>query len=184
MKKRATILCVIGAALHLSGCAMPAGVSEMVYVPDQSQKASSTSPYFKKVMVGSVNGGSETNPLFTGSQVSADDFKSALSQSLNNADYLSAGQTSPYTLNAEIIALDQPLVGINMTVRTTIDYSLKESNSNKVVFKKTVETPFTATMSDAFVGINRLKIANEGSVKRNIMKLLEELNGSASPSKS
>ena len=37
---------------------------------------------------------------------------------------------------------------------------------------------YTATVSDAFAGIKRLQLANEGSAKENIYKLLKEFQTS------
>ena len=43
-----------------------------------------------------------------------------------------------------------------------------------IVFQKTIKSPYTATIGDAFVGMTRLTLANEGSAKENIYKLLKE----------
>jgi len=47
-----------------------------------------------------------------------------------------------------------------------------------IVFQKTIKSPYTATVSDAFVRVERLKLANEGSAKENIYKFLKEFQTS------
>lgn len=162
------------AGVFLSGCATPANVEQMIYVPEATENASPVSAYYKSIIVENVAGGSETSPLFT-SQVSTEDLKGALEGSLRRANYLSDNSVGKYKLTANLMSLEQPFMGINMTVRASIDYKLKEQGSEKILFKDTIETPFTATMSDAFIGVERLKIANEGAIKRNIRKLIEKL---------
>ena len=68
------------------------------------------------------------------------------------------------------------MVGLDMTVTTTVQYILTDSGSGEVVLDKRVLTPYTATMGDAFVGTTRLRLANEGSARKNIEGLLDELS--------
>ena len=171
------ILFVSSLGILLSGCATPANVEQMIHTAEESKKASPISTYYKSVIVTNVSGGSETNPLFS-SQVSTEDFKSALHGSLRNANYL-ADKTGRYALTADLISLEQPFMGINMTVRAAVDYKLKDQTSGRILFDETIETPFTATMSDAFVGVERLRLANEGAIKRNILKLIDKLSSFA-----
>ena len=50
-----------------------------------------------------------------------------------------------------------------------------------MVWTEQVVTPFTATMGDAFVGSTRLKLANEGAVRKNIAQLVAKLGAAALP---
>jgi hypothetical protein len=75
------------------------------------------------------------------------------------------------------VKLEQPLVGYDMTVTATVSYELKDLQSGKVLWSDTVVTPHTATVSDAFVGITRLRLANEGAVRKNIATLLQRIAG-------
>jgi len=43
---------------------------------------------------------------------------------------------------------------------------------------KIIKSPYTVTVGDAFAGIKRLQLANEGSAKENIYKLLKEFQTS------
>jgi len=168
MKKLLALLAVF----ILGGCATPAAVEQMaVYLP-----ATQTNPAFKNAVgVTEVTGGRDTSPLWT-SQVSSDAFRRALEQSLENAGMFSkivAG--SKYQLTADLTRLDQPVMGFDMTVTTTVRYSLIETSTRKEVYGRVIQMGHTATMSDAFVGAQRLKLANEGAVKANIQAFIGDL---------
>ena len=165
------ILVILSVAL-LAGCATPAAVEQMsVSLPiTQTNSALKNS-----VGVKEVTGGRETNPMWT-SQVSSDAFRRALEQSLENAGMFSkivAG--SKYQLTADLTRLDQPMMGFDMTVTSTVRYSLIETQTRKEVYAKVIQISYTAKMSDAFVGTQRLKLANEGAVKANIQGLINDL---------
>ena len=165
------ILVILSVAL-LAGCATPAAVEQMsVSLPiTQTNSALKNS-----VGVKEVTGGRETNPMWT-SQVSSDAFRRALEQSLENAGMFSkivAG--SKYQLTADLTRLDQPMMGFDMTVTSTVRYSLIETQTRKEVYSRVIQIGYTAKMSDAFVGTQRLKLANEGAVKANIQGLINDL---------
>jgi len=141
----------------LAGCATPAAVEQMAV----SLPITQTNPALKNsVAVAEVAGGRETNPMWT-SQVSSDAFRRALEQSLQNAGMFNkivAG--SKYQLTADLTRLDQPMMGFDMTVGSTVRYSLIETQTRKEVYARVIQISYTAKMSDAFVGSQRLKLAN------------------------
>jgi len=156
----------------LAGCATPAAVDQMaVYLP-----VTQTNQIFKNsIGVTAVTGGKETNAMWT-SQVSSDSFKRALEQSLENAGMFSKIATGgKYQLTADLTRLDQPMVGFDMTVTSTVRYSLIDTQSRNEVYARVVQIAYTASMSDAFMGSTRLKLANEGAVKANIQALINDL---------
>ena len=53
--------------------------------------------------------------------------------------------------------------------------ALVEQATGKEVFSRTIPTSFTATVANAFVGVERLKLANEGAVRNNFAALIDEL---------
>ena len=168
MKK---ILAILSVAV-LAGCATPAAVEQMAV----SLPVTQTNPALKNsVAVAEVTGGRETNPMWT-SQVSSDAFRNALEQSLQNAGMFNkivAG--SKYQLTADLTRLDQPMMGFDMTVSSTVRYSLIETQTRKEVYARVIQISYTAKMSDAFIGSQRLKLANEGSVKANIESFVNDL---------
>ena len=56
-----------------------------------------------------------------------------------------------------------------------VDYSLKERASGETALQTQVVTPYTADLGDAFLGVERLKVASEGAIRTNIERLIREL---------
>lgn len=157
----------------LTGCAAPAGIEQMsVNAPIVP---SINSPLKKSVTVTSVTGGRETNPMWS-SQVGSESFQRALELSLRNVGLsdplISANK---YHLSADILQVSQPMLGLDMTVSANVRYSLIDASTRKEIFSKVIVGTYTAKFSDAFVGVERLKLANEGAAKTNIQLLVDEL---------
>lgn len=109
------------------------------------------------------------------SQVGTPEFQQALTQSLQANTMLATGAPR-YHLDANLENLDQPaLGGFDMTVGSRIRYKLTDIATGKPAFEKAIETEYTANFSDAFAGVERLRLANEGSIKKNIGLFLEAL---------
>ncbi len=166
------IISIFIAITALAGCATPARVDQMtVSLPIQQ-----TNPALKdSIGISDVTGGRETNPMWT-SQVSSDDFRRALEASLQSAGlYSRIGVGSKYQLSADLTRLDQPLMGFDMTVSATVRYSVVDRLSRKEVYSRVIQIPFTARMSDAFMGAERLRLANEGAIKVNIQAFINDM---------
>ena len=71
--------------------------------------------------------------------------------------------------------MDQPLIGFDMTVTSHIAYSLVRNATQEAVLQETIVAPYTATVGDAFLGVKRLQLANEGSVRENVRQFLDKL---------
>lgn len=157
----------------LVGCAAPAGIEKMSVNAPIVQ--SINSPLKKSVTVISVTGGRETNPMWS-SQVASESFQRALELSLRNFGLsdplLSANR---YQLTADILQVSQPMLGLDMTVSANVRYSLIDATTRKEIFSKVIVGTYTAKFSDAFMGVERLKLANEGAAKTNIQLLVDEL---------
>ncbi len=126
----------------------------------------------KQIDVESVSGGEKTNPAWT-SEISNENFSLALKRSLDHYGLFSA--VGRYQLDVQMLDVDQPLFGLDMTVTTRVRYSLTDMESNRVVIDEIVSAPYTATVGEAFLGAERLRKANEGSGKKSIQFLLERL---------
>lgn len=169
-KKLFLAIGVVLSLAQLGGCATSATSQAMTVQP---QAAAVVNPKLKSaIRVDNITGGKETNPLWT-SQVDNAGFKKALEDSLAIAGYLAApNATAPYTMSAELKELDQPLFGLTFDVKSSIVYKLSGDGAAKDI---PVNATGTATVSDAFVAIERLRIANEKSIQENIKALLKEL---------
>jgi hypothetical protein len=146
-----------------------------VAAPMATRTAMAISPMRETITIKDVTGGKDTNPMWV-SSVSSSDFERALEASLKDAGLLSPNrQGSKYVLIANLAKLDQPMFGASMTVTASVRYSLLDRATNLEVFDRTLVTPYTAAWNDAFVGSERLKLANEGAVRMNIQQLIDAL---------
>ena len=57
-----------------------------------------------------------------------------------------------------------------------MEYTLVEVATNKVILREVIRAPFTAGVGDAFAGVKRLRLANEGSARANIESFLKRLS--------
>lgn len=157
----------------LVGCASPARIAEMSVQQPVAQTA--TSPFQRSIAVMEVTGGRETNPMWS-SQVSSDSFQRALEISLQNLNLSDPVKSANrYHLTADILEVSQPMLGLDITVTTVVRYSLVNATSRKEIFSKVINAAYTAKMSDALVGTERMRLANEGAARANIKLLTDEL---------
>lgn len=125
--------------------------------------------------VGVVSGGESTNPLWT-SEVGNEEFRTALEDSLRNFALLAAvGPDGSYVVDAHLVNVDQPMMSFDTTVTSTVAYRIRASGSPEVLLEETVIAPYTASASETFFAIERLRIANEGSIRKNIEMFIERL---------
>lgn len=165
------LLCI---AVILSGCAAPARIEQMVAPVQPAQKIAKT-PLRDNVAVREITGGKETNPMWM-SNVGSNEFEKALEASLRDVGLLSGGkQSGKYLLVAHLEKLDQPMIGLDLTVTANVQYTLIERATGKKLLKKTIAVPYTASFGDAFMAVERLKLANEGAIRVNISSLIDEL---------
>ena len=155
----------------LSGCATPAASYQMTVAKVRSDVSFPTN-FVKNVQIGSVFGGEETNPLWT-SEISSANFSEAMRLSLtHNGLYSSSGA---FSLDLSILEVEQPVVGIDMTVELEVLYSLKDHATGKEVHRSTIHSEYTAPFSSALYAPARLRKANEGAARESINSYLETL---------
>jgi hypothetical protein len=156
--------------LYLCGCAFPATKEGMIVTDYSAPKQVG-----EKIFVKESTGGSITLPFWK-SNISNDNFSEAVKESLLNSKAFSAQSINwgdDWGLEIEIIDVDQPILGFELTVTTNIKYSLYLKG--KKVHETTILEHGTAAFSESFIGIQRLRIANEYSAKANIKKFIAEL---------
>ncbi|MFV1851065.1 MAG: hypothetical protein ACMZ66_10185 [Thalassospira sp.] len=175
MNLQLTKLLSICALAVLTACASPAEFQNMVVTDGIDTVKSENSAWNRSITVAHVDGGEETNPLWT-SEISSDAFKKALIASLKNAGLLGEDEgASNYKVRATLLEVDQPLFGLNFTVETRIRYEVIDNNTESVVFDQEVPASHTATFGDSPFAIQRLRLANEGAAKNNIAAFIEKL---------
>ena len=164
-------LALAATALSLAGlaaCATPSNPAMMALSAPPELTAKAGDVGYHSVTTVTVTGGKSTNPLWT-AQVSSEAFKTALEQSLASAGYLGS-EGRPMTVSAALVNLHQPMAGFDMSVTSEVRYTVTRDGQS--VFDETVSATGTATMSEAFIGVERLRLANEKSVQENIRQFL------------
>lgn len=156
----------------LSGCAVAAKPEAMVAAPQASDRPF-PQPLTHAMCVRTVTGGEKTNALWV-SKVDNDGFRTALGTSLDTAGLKAAGETCAYPIDVNLLGLSQPIAGFDMTVTSHVNYKVYDAKAQPLVLE-TIDAPFTATMSDAFVGAERLRLANEGAIRQSIQKFFDKL---------
>ncbi|MBA2587751.1 MAG: hypothetical protein H0U98_03905 [Alphaproteobacteria bacterium] len=164
-------LIIVVLALGLGGCAQGARVDQMAAMPTTALPA--TSELQHAIQLNSVTGGTTTNPLWM-SKVGNPEFQAALASSLGSAGLLANGE-GRYRLDAKLEALRQPMMGFDLTVHTQVHYTLTDTKLSKPVFDHQIDSDFTATVGDAFMAVERLRLANEGSIKQNIRTFMDQM---------
>lgn len=156
--------------VFLTGCASPAQPAAMIAhnVPHVTTSHDAVSVV--------VTGGHKTDPMWT-SQVSSEDFQIALIESLHKSNlFRSVGASGcPYVLKVRLEVLDQPMFGFDCTVNMRSDWTLARSSDDSIIWEDKILSTYTATVHDAFVGITRLRLANEGAARQNIEQGLAKL---------
>jgi hypothetical protein len=174
MSKNNGLFGLLAAAIFLGGCASGATAQGMTV--KAADIAGPASPEVaRSVGVGEVEGGEATDS-WGSSQIDNPEFKKALVRSLQAAGLLASGTTPKYVLSADLVSLEQPVVGLDMTVTSRVRYVLKDTTTGAAVFSEEVAARFTATPGDALYGPSRLRVANEGSARKSIAILIQKLN--------
>ena len=156
----------------VSACASPAKVANMI---PADVSVTNQHPYTVST---SVVGGEETSSLGM-SKVSDTGFEEALANAILESGVFSNVVSiggSDYHLRVVITNLGQPMAGLDMTVTLTSHWELTKQGDSRPFWQSFVSTKYTAKVGDAFVGVERLRMANEGAARANIKDGLEELS--------
>jgi hypothetical protein len=162
----------LAALVALAGCASSADPGAMTIAPQASEKAF-PERLQHAMCVRNVTGGEPTNPLWA-SKVDNEGFKAALSGSLDSAGLTRTSAKCDYPIDVNLLGLSQPALGFDMTVTSHVNYKVYDASGAPYLLA-TIDAPFTATVSDAFVGVERLKLANEGSIRESIKQFFDKL---------
>lgn len=175
MMKQVLSVCLVAGLT--AACARAADVENMV-VKTPSGDATPAS-LRAAIHVAHVGGGENTDPLIM-SKVGTAGFRSALERSLTaNAMRAPNAASARYHLDARLVGLRQPAIGLDMTVTAAVFYVMKTASGGKTVYKEVIETPYTAELSRTPIGMQRLRFANEGAIRTNIATFISELKKKA-----
>lgn len=172
-KKIITVLPALLLALLLVGCAAAPANKEAMIIKQESFSTVVKQEQKGKFAVNTVIGGKATNPFWT-SQVSNENFEAALKESLLISGLSSAENIAQYKIDADLVSLKQPVIGLTFDVISTVNYRVHKDGFEKLF---PITATGTATTSDALFAVARLKIANEKSIQANIAEFIKQLYG-------
>jgi len=110
------------------------------------------------------------------SEIGNEQFKIAIEKSLMSAKLLNALPSSvDFHLEVNLTEVQPPVFGLDFTVTASVQYQLTNSKTGSIIFKEKITRPYTATLKDAFMGVERLRLANEGAAKVNIEEFIKRL---------
>jgi hypothetical protein len=127
--------------------------------------------YRNAIAVRSVSGGQVMNVL-TVPGVANEPLKAALESTLAANGYLAQSSTPKFYLDAEILNLDQPLIGLDLDVTADVTYKISGTGAAAAY---PIKTRGRATFSDSPIAADRMRIANERAMHQNIEQFLQAL---------
>jgi len=158
----------------LGACATPASYTSMVPELASAELGPGPAPSYRgAITVASVSIGTDTSTPWT-SQIGSAEFQDALVRTLMLAN-LASPQGGRFRLDATLLGLSRPFAGFAMTVTASVAYRLTDTATGAVVYQETRTSLGTASLNDAIMNANRLRIADERALRANIRKLIEDL---------
>ena len=158
----------------LGACATPASYTSMVPELASADLGPGPAPSYRgAITVASVSIGTDTSTPWT-SQIGSAEFQDALVRTLMLAN-LASPQGGRFRLDATLLGLSRPFAGFAMTVTASVAYRLTDTATGAVVYQETRTSLGTASLNDAIMNANRLRIADERALRANIRKLIEDL---------
>jgi len=159
--------------IGLGGCAS-FDKKEMVI---QNYESVNSHPYSIAVNIGSGDEDSEVGLI----PIPRQDLLYAIEESISKGlvfEKVVSGEEGDYVLNVTVLSLEQPGAGMgfNFTVKLEAGWTLTKNGGN-IVWQKIIKSKHTATMSDAFGGAARFRMANDGAIRENIRQGMIKLSG-------
>lgn len=170
MRNGARLAVIAVAAIQLAACATAAKPEAMIAPPPAQPFPQGLQ---HAMCVRAVTGGQKTNALWV-SKVDDQSFQTALTASLSGAGLVAQGSPCSFPVDVNLLGLSQPIAGFDMTVTSHVNYKVYDPAGQPLVLA-TIDTPYTADFSAAFVAAERLRLANEGAIRTNITQFMDKL---------
>jgi len=126
-----------------------------------------------------VEGGTEPGKETTISEITNDIFKEALTKAIHKSNLFREVlvEGGDYLLKVTINNQEMGERGFaDMDVDVMTSWQLTDNNTLKVIWKDVVATNYKATVSDAFDGGKRYRVAKEKAANKNIQLGIQELS--------
>ena len=157
------------------GCPKPIAPEKMIPTQIGTEYLISSGPLYKSISVSNVGGGKETNPMMF-SEIGNPELEEAIITSLKGYNYNALStEDAKYKLNVFLVEIDRPKSGFTTTITAFVRYKLSEIENNRTVIDEIIKTTDTKTAEEVFVGITRMRIAQEEAIKKNIIEFIKIL---------
>jgi len=156
----------------LSACSSPAASSNMV---PEAIAIANHQPGSVSVQVA---GGCNPCEALT-AKVSNEAFSEALTNAIKKSNVFAqvlGANAADYALTVQIFHFETPAIGFSMTSSVEAGWTLMNTAKKTVVWQESIATPYTASVSDALIGAERVKLTWEGAVRENIKTALEKIS--------
>lgn len=170
LRRSASIVALCAVAAVMAGCATESKPENMVPLTVDGGAKHSQS-------VGVVVAGGSATSSLGKSQISNEAFQQAIVAGIEkNKTFASTikGAGGDYALAVTVVSMDQPSFGLSFTVKMEAAWSLKKADGT-VVMQESIKSEGTAGATDAFVGAERLRLANEAAARNNIAAGLSKI---------
>jgi hypothetical protein len=157
--------------LALIAPGLAACATQQAMTVDTGATVTSIPKYRNAMAVRSATGGRVMNAA-TVMGVQNEPFKAALESSLAANGYLAQSATAKFYVDAEIMNLDQPLIGLDLDVSADVSYRVSGAGAAATY---PIKTTARATFSDSPIAVDRMRIANERVMQQNIRQFLQAL---------
>lgn len=172
------LLASMGLFVFLAACGTPTEPPSLALTAAESLQMRGWVPDRLKgqVVLSPVTGGQPTG-MFWGSKISNAALQEALDSSMRATGMLALSPgAGNYQLEAQLVELEQPWIGVNVKVVVTIAYVAIEKRSGTVLYQRRLRSQYVAEFGSAMVDPNeRLRLANEGAVRSNINLMMRDL---------
>jgi hypothetical protein len=165
-------------AIFLSCTALLAGCASAPTFDTMIPASVSTEKHHTQSVSVSVSGGKATDAMDK-PQISDDAFKQALTESITRSRVFSSvvqGPGGDYLLSVTLHSLDQPSFGLSFLVKMEAGWTLRRASGGAPVWQESIRSEFTATTSDSFAAVTRLRMATEGAARENIAQGLAKIS--------
>lgn len=170
MDRRHPALAALAPALLVVGCAFASTSGGMAPGPLPAALPGGASVNLRTA-------GGRATELWGRSQISNAEFDEALARALLQQGRLLplVDRSADYQLEASLRELRQPAFSLVTRVELAVDWKLWRSATGEVLWRDTIRTRHTATLSDALIGTKRCRLATEGAARANIRAAVEHL---------
>jgi hypothetical protein len=162
----------IFAVLSFVGPVLAACATQQAMTVDSGAIVNSNAKFRNAMAVRSVTGGQVMNAM-TVMGVTNEPLKAALESSLAANGYLARTGTPKFYIDAEIVNLDEPVIGLDMDVTADVTYKVSGAGAAATY---PIKATARATFSDSPLGVDRVRIANERAMQQNIKQFLQALH--------